>query len=137
MKPLLLGVLLSCIPHSLFSQQLTERQNIPYLVPGGRPEAPAVIVDLTVHRLSGNRAIVSWHTQSEQKSKGFFIERKKQDEIVFTPIGFVSSKSTAAKEAIMDYSFTDEDGAAGTSTYRIKQQDASGINYYTLSKKAK
>jgi hypothetical protein len=137
MKSILLGALILYLPHTLFSQQLTERQNIPYLLPGGKPIAPAAIVDLNVHRLSGNRVLVSWHTQSEENSKGFFIERKKQDEIAFAPIGFVGSRSMGKDSTITDYSFTDQGGAAGACTYRIRQRDASGVNYYTLGKQAK
>jgi hypothetical protein len=76
---------------------------------------------------SHNNVTVSWTTSIETNNLGFDIERK-TDNSVFVKVGFVQGKGTTTVK--QSYSFTDNNLASGSYTYRIKQIDVNGsINY--------
>ena len=95
------------------------------------------IIDFTVQRLSSGHVLVSWHAAAETTDSGFVLERKKQNEGVFVPVGFISSRFDQAGTSVLDYSFRDNNNYKGASFYRIRQTDHSGKQYFTAVKEVK
>jgi hypothetical protein len=74
-----------------------------------------------------NNVIISWSTSSEINNLGFDIERKVNNS-VYIKIGFIQGKGTTTVK--QSYSFTDNNLASGSYTYRIKQIDVNGSVHY-------
>jgi Ice-binding-like len=68
---------------------------------------------------------VSWTTSLETNNKGFVVERSK-DLKAFTKVGEISEIDANSK-ALKSYKLVDLDPFAGTSYYRLKQTDLSGV----------
>jgi hypothetical protein len=80
---------------------------------------------------SGSNVSLNWKTQSELNNEGYDIERKSSSSD-WNKIGFVKGSGTANHE--ISYSFTDNNLATGTYSYRLKQKDYNGnYKYYYLS----
>lgn len=84
---------------------------------------PVVLMDF--YGLARDNDIdLKWSTASETNSKGFYIERRGENETDFESIGFVNSVEEAL--SINEYTFTDADLEAGKYYYRLKQIDNDG-----------
>ncbi|PSK90301.1 T9SS type A sorting domain-containing protein [Taibaiella chishuiensis] len=71
-------------------------------------------------------AQLSWKTHSEQKNKGFEIQRS-ADGIDFRTVGFVHSKAPQGSSLeVLNYSFTDAELVTGAAYYRLVQTDIDG-----------
>ncbi|MFL5741257.1 MAG: hypothetical protein ACJ75B_13625 [Flavisolibacter sp.] len=120
--------------------QQTRAQSIDS-IPGGNFHESILylsnIFDFTVQRLSSGHVLVSWHATVQTTDSGFVLERKKENEGVFVPVGFIASRSDMTGTSILDYSFRDNNNFKGASFYRIRQTDHSGKNYFTAAKQIK
>jgi hypothetical protein len=80
--------------------------------------------------INGNNVSLSWITATETNNLGFDLERSIQPED-WEKIGFVPGSGTTTERK--SYSFNDENLAAGTYLYRIKQIDFDGsYSYFDL-----
>ncbi len=76
---------------------------------------------------SGTQVNLNWATASETNNRGFSIERSSGSE--FETIGFVAGYGTTTESR--QYSYTDNQIASGTYTYRLKQIDFDGTFEYS------
>ncbi|NWF49686.1 MAG: DUF4623 domain-containing protein [Ignavibacteriaceae bacterium] len=77
---------------------------------------------------SGNNVTLNWSTATETNNKGFSIERS-SDNKSFKEIGFISGFGTSTE--LREYSFIDNNLAAGKYYYRLKQIDFDGSYKYS------
>lgn len=96
---------------------------------------PVTLTNFSAKRLSQLNVLLDWQTQIETNNKGFSVERRTENETVFTSAGFINSKAVNGNSAVvLDYSFTDHNDYAGISYYRLKQTDLDDKSYYSLIK---
>jgi hypothetical protein len=99
----------------------------------GAAEAEALPVELSsfTSSVTGNDVTLTWITKTEINNSGFEIQRKSTSGSWKT-IKFIDGAGTVTEEQI--YFYTDNQLAAGTYNYRLKQIDFGGIStYYNLS----
>lgn len=81
--------------------------------------------------VSGSNVILNWRTQSELNNAGYDIERK-SPLTEWNKVAFIKGNGTANHE--ISYSYTDNNLATGTYSYRLKQIDYNGASkYYYLT----
>ncbi len=87
----------------------------------------AVPVELTSFSANkiDNKVVVNWSTATEKNNKGFYVERKKENE-QFTQIAFVQGMGTSLEQH--NYSFIDKNLNAGKYFYRLRQVDFDGTS---------
>jgi Galactose binding lectin domain/Secretion system C-terminal sorting domain len=86
---------------------------------------PVKLVSFIAQRMDGNKAILSWKTDSEQNSSHFIIERS-VDGSQFAETGRVDAVGSAH-----DYSFINSLSIATTHFYRLKMIDIDGNFKYS------
>jgi hypothetical protein len=78
-------------------------------------------VALSVKAGKQSNVIVSWSTATETNNQGFAVERRLKGEADFSQLSFVNSKAPGGtSQAQLNYSYTDINGSADTSYYRLK-----------------
>lgn len=90
------------------------------------------IFDFTVHRLSGERVMISWHTQGEPEQIKFEVMRKHGRGIPFASLGIVEAKSKENNSA--DYSFIDINNFPDSTFYCLKKTDLDSVVFYSITK---
>ena len=78
-----------------------------------------------------SNAVLNWKTTSETNSVGFQVERS-SDAVNYDSIGFVQGRGVNGNGAT--YRFLDNAALNGTSYYRLKQKDISGVFTYSSVK---
>jgi hypothetical protein len=101
--------------------------------PDSQPSNFIKIHDFRVHRLSGERVSITWHTEDEKSPAGFEVVRRLGENGAFVTVGFVPAKQ-AGGHSIIDYSMTDNNTYTGSSYYRLKQTDEKGAAFFTIKK---
>lgn len=97
-----------------------ERSNVP---------VPVELSAFTAN-VNGNSVSLNWSTATETNNQGYEINRVINGKV--TNIGFVKGKGTSTQ--INNYSFTDNNLAAGKYSYQLKQIDFDGsYNIYNLN----
>lgn len=105
------------------------------LQPLGAAEGPLPVTGLqfAAKRTSKDKVELKWSTLQEMNNKGFFIERKDENQQEFVSIGFVPSKSPDGNSTSpLAYNSIDNNSFSGTSYYRLKQVDMDGKFSYSL-----
>lgn len=93
---------------------------------------PVTLLGFDARRLTRVKVLINWETVTEINNRGFEIERRLDPEPAFTRIGFEPSKAAGGNSTDrLDYSFTDPNGYAGVSYYRLKQVDTDNRYTYT------
>lgn len=78
-----------------------------------------------------NETLLTWATLSEDRNKGFDIERS-NDGQRFESLGFVASKAeNGYSNSKLEYTFSDNSPKAGKNYYRLKQADFDGTFSYS------
>jgi hypothetical protein len=90
------------------------------------------IFDFTVHRLSGQRVIISWHTQGESDPVRFEVLRKHSNTVPFNSLGEVFPKLKEDNSA--DYSFVDVNSFSDSSFYCLKKTSSDGVIFFSITK---
>lgn len=99
---------------------------------------PVTLLNFDARRLTKVKVEVKWQTQTEINNLGFDVERRLDGEPAFAKIGFAPSKAPDGNSTItLDYNFTDANGYAGVSYYRLRQVDKDGRFTYTHIKAVK
>jgi hypothetical protein len=90
----------------------------------------AIPVELTsfIANVDGNSVKLNWSTATETNNSGFEIERKSTTSS-WSKVGFVPGFGTTTE--VKKYSFADNNLAAGTYSYRLKQIDFDGTFEYS------
>ncbi len=71
---------------------------------------------------------LEWTTATELNNSGFDIE-KSADGVNFEKIGFVAGHGSTTQKSV--YSFSDKQVRGGTTYYRLRQIDYSGVNFFS------
>lgn len=99
---------------------------------------PVTLLNFDARRLTKVKVEVKWQTQTEINNLGFDVERRLDGEPAFAKIGYAASKAPDGNSTItLDYNFTDANGYAGVSYYRLRQVDKDGRFTYTHIKAVK
>ncbi len=88
--------------------------------------------DFNVRRLSGERVMVSWHTEAESQPVRFEVMRKHDKTKPFVSLGTVDPKTKENNSA--DYSFIDFNNFSDTTFYCLKKTNADSVIFYSISK---
>ena len=88
---------------------------------------PVELISFT-GQAKGNYNLLNWTTASENKNKGFAVERS-TDAASFREIGIVKGSGNTSQET--NYHFTDEQPFSGKNFYRLKQMDMDGKSKYS------
>lgn len=78
--------------------------------------------------VNGNNVTLSWTTATEKNNYGFEIERRDENSL-FTKIGFINGTGTTTEECV--YSYEDNLTVSGKYYYRLKQVDFNGEFEYS------
>ena len=119
-----------CLACSSFSINVSPKGYVPESAVVKRVGKPNVF-ELTVHRLSGNRVVVSWHSEGEAAQARFEVMRKHGNGI-YSSLGFVEPKLREDNSA--DYSFVDVNAFEDSSFYCVKKTDPDGVIFFSLSR---
>ena len=87
--------------------------------------------DVTVHRLSGDRVMISWHASGEAAQTRFEVMRKHGTE-VFTSIGVVEPRTIQDNTA--DYSFIDTNSFEDSSYYCVKKTEPDSVVFFSIAR---
>ncbi|MEQ1678045.1 MAG: T9SS type A sorting domain-containing protein, partial [Chitinophagaceae bacterium] len=99
---------------------------------------PVTLLTFDAKRLNKLNVQVNWQTVAEQNNRGFAVERRLENEPVFNYIGFAPTLAPDGKStATLNYNFTDPNGFAGVSYYRLKQVARDDHFVYTHIKAVK
>jgi hypothetical protein len=89
------------------------------------------VFDVTVHRLSGDRVVISWHADEESDQSRFEVMRRQRGGI-FTSLASVEAKSR--DHNLTDYSFVDINSFADSSFYCVKETSASNVVFFSTTR---
>lgn len=85
---------------------------------------PVTGLEFQAKRLNAQQVQLDWKTVQEYNNNGFYIERRKEHEHEFTSLGFINSKATSGHSDLpLYYRQMDANDYAGTTFYRVKQED--------------
>lgn len=94
---------------------------------------PVTGLTLTAHR-TGSQVLLNWKTVQEISCKGFYAERRKDNESSFTSIVFVPTRAPGGNSGTpLAYETTDQNNFPGKTYYRLRQEDLNGqVSYSTV-----
>jgi hypothetical protein len=97
------------------------------------PFLPVEVSSFTASISNGVDVVLEWTTISEVNNYGFYVERRREDEPLFTerPNSFVAGAGTTLEE--QHYSWTDNNVPEGIYFYRLKQVDLNGDVSYSYN----
>jgi hypothetical protein len=94
---------------------------------------PVTGLTFTAKRTSNSLVQLNWKTIQEFNNKGFYIERQKANESVFTSVAFSGSKAPDGNSSwSLQYAKTDTNSYSGKTWYRLKQEDIDGQYHYSV-----
>jgi hypothetical protein len=89
------------------------------------------VFNLTVHRLSGERVIVSWHYEGEPLQTRFELMRKHGPDMFYS-LGTVEPKLREDNSA--DYSFIDSNDFADSTFYCVKKTGPDSVVFFSITR---
>lgn len=93
---------------------------------------PVTGLQFFAKRISRDKVMLDWKTIQELNNRGFYVERKKENENNFSVIGFVNSIALGGNSSFpLQYSLSDDNTFTGKTFYRLKQTDID--NRFTYS----
>ena len=85
---------------------------------------PVTALEFYAKRLTGSTVQLTWKTIQEINNKGFYIERRNENETLFASIGFYPSVSSDGNSSLpLEYVTIDNNSYPGKTYYRLKQVD--------------
>lgn len=94
---------------------------------------PVTGLEFYAKRLNNSTVQLDWKTIQEINNKGFHIERRKDNEGSFVPVGFVASNTVDGNSSFpLSYVKTDANNFTGNTYYRLKQEDKDGRSTYSV-----
>lgn len=129
-------------PGRIFSPGYARRNNIggfsQFGIASLSAPLPVSLLSFDARRMTRVKVLVNWETVTEINNRGFEIERRLDAEPAFARIGFEPSKAPGGNSTDrLQYSYTDPNGYAGVSYYRLKQVDIDNRFTYTHIKAVK
>jgi len=82
---------------------------------------PVELLSFEGERLNTEKAKLSWETASETNNKGFYIERRNENEEAFREVGFVEGEGNSI--SLKNYIFLDDNKEIENTYYRLRQVD--------------
>ncbi len=96
---------------------------------------PVLGLEFNAKRINTSKVQLDWKTVQEIDNKGFFVERKKENEVNFTQLHFVKSAAPNGNSSLpLSYSHVDANDFRGKTYYRLKQEDVDGKFMYSTVK---
>ena len=96
---------------------------------------PVLGLEFNAKRINNSKVQLDWKTVQEIDNKGFFVERKKDNEVNFTQLHFVKSAAPNGNSSLpLSYSHVDANDFRGKTYYRLKQEDLDGKFMYSTVK---
>lgn len=96
---------------------------------------PVTGLDFFAKRLNKQQVQLDWRTLQEINNNGFYIERRKEADMNFTVLRFVSSQGQNGNSSFpLTYMQLDTNNHAGRTYYRLRQEDLDGRFAYSLIK---
>ncbi|MEO8412926.1 MAG: PQQ-dependent sugar dehydrogenase [Ginsengibacter sp.] len=91
------------------------------------------LLSFTAQKISDGNIELQWETGSELNITGYTLQRRKQNETVFSDLGFIASKSANGfSNNILAYAFTDSLGFSYTTLfYRLRVEHTDGTFIYS------
>lgn len=96
------------------------------------PKSPKKILDFNVHRFSGEKVFLSWHTEGDSPQVVYEVLRKQKKLSQFVSLGIVEPKS--AEGNACDYSFTDANSYSDSSYYCLKKTTSDSVVFFSVTK---
>ena len=94
---------------------------------------PVLGLEFNAKRINNSKVQLDWKTAQEIDNKGFYVERKKENEINFTQLHFVKSAAPNGNSSLpLNYSHVDANDFRGKTYYRLKQEDLDGKFMYSI-----
>ena len=94
---------------------------------------PVLGLEFNAKRINNSKVQLDWKTVQEIDNKGFYVERKKENEINFTQLHFVKSAAPNGNSSLpLNYSHVDANDFRGKTYYRLKQEDLDGKFMYSI-----
>lgn len=94
---------------------------------------PVTGLEFYAKRLNNTQVQLDWKTIQEINNRGFHIERKKENESSFIPVGFVKTNASGGNSYFpLQYQQLDNNYFAGITYYRLKQEDIDGRSTYSV-----
>lgn len=94
---------------------------------------PVTGLIFSASRTNATQVSLQWKTVQEIDNKGFYIERKNDNETSFTGIRWVNSATADGNsQTEQTYRFTDLNAHKGYAYYRLRQEDRNGRFAYSL-----
>lgn len=90
------------------------------------------IFDLRVRRLSGERVIISWHTEGDQDGVLYEVLRRHKKGDQFISLG--TSSPELKQENTADYLFVDANNFEDSSYYCLKKTNVDSVVFYSITK---
>jgi hypothetical protein len=90
------------------------------------------ISDFQVVRLSGDRVMVSWHTNGDNNVVKFEVMRKHKKGVPFVSLGIVEPRSKGDNSA--DYTFIDANNFTDSTYYCLKKTNIDSVIFFSISK---
>lgn len=94
----------------------------------------ATIFDFFVQRLSGERVLISWHTQNESPGVRFEVMRQDRRASQYFSVDVVNPNKQSGPASIADYAYIDSNNNADSSFYRIKKKTEDGVVFFSIPK---
>jgi hypothetical protein len=93
---------------------------------------PVLGLEFTAKRLNKQVVQLAWKTAQEIANKGFYLERKKENEPGFSAIYFAPSKGFNGSSTMpLQYTKVDTNSFGGKTWYRLRQEDEKGTFTYS------
>lgn len=94
---------------------------------------PIIGLEFYAKRINNTQVQLDWKTIQEINNKGFYVERKKENEGSFASIGFENSKALNGNSSFaLQYQKLDNNNFTGITYYRLTQEDIDGRTTYSV-----
>lgn len=94
---------------------------------------PVLGLEFNAKRINNSKVQLDWKTVQEIDNKGFYVERKKENDINFTQLHFVKSAAPNSNSSLpLNYVHVDANDFSGKTYYRLKQEDLDGKFMYSI-----
>jgi hypothetical protein len=95
-------------------------------------KSPKKILDFNVHRFSGEKVFLSWHTEGDSPQIVYEVLRKHKKLSQFVSLGVVEPKSVEGNAC--DYSFIDVNSFSDSSYYCLKKTTPDSVIFFSITK---
>lgn len=95
-------------------------------------KSPKKILDFNVHRFSGEKVFLSWHTEGDSPQIVYEVLRKHKRLSQFVSLGVVEPKLVEGNAS--EYSFIDVNSYSDSSYYCLKKTTPDSVIFFSITK---